>query len=219
MSFAKFWIGLALLLCLAGNSEASTLLASMSETNSWGVNQPPLFSSANFSFAVFNDPDDKNAWQLGPITTADLGHTFSLTSATAANYPGLDFDRLNHDLTDGTGANIIWIGFGPPTGPVTGFGGLFMNQIFQGFHAPSFNGQAYVPSLNGIDFAGYQFDRFDLTVTSLGFHQDGAFYYIDASFGVQMFGTVPEPASASLFVIGALVALGGLKVQHRRKSS
>jgi hypothetical protein len=203
---------------MAGGAGASTLLARMSENTYTGINLPPLHSSANFAFGAFSTDslDDKNAWQLGPLSAADVGHTFSLTSSTAANYPPLDWDRLVHDMTYG-GQNIVWLGFGRPTEPVTSFSGLEKYQLFQGFHAPTFTGDAYVPSLNGYDFTGYQFDRFELTLNSLGFRHDSGFYWIDANFEVNMFGeAVPEPAAACLFIVGAIFTCGGIVVRQRR---
>jgi hypothetical protein len=210
---------LIVMLGIATCAQGSNLLVRMTENTSRGSNQPPLFSTANFSFAVFkpSSSSDKNAWQLGPLSASDVGHTFSLTSENAASY-SVDWDRLQHDLTSGAGGYDVWLGYGPPTKPVDGYGGLEMDQLFRGYHEyPQFTGDAYVPSLNGgVDFAGYYFDRFDLTLNSLGFHQASGFYWIDVNYEVNMFGDpVPEPTAASLCFLGTVFAAAGKNLRRR----
>jgi hypothetical protein len=206
MTFRNLLV-LPALVSIASAASGSTLLARMEQDTYVGYSVPPLYSSANFAFAVFapNEPN-YNPWPIGPLSAADVGRTISLTRDSADEIPSFDWALLVNRLTNSQG-DIVWLGLGRPTEHVTGFSGLEQQQIFNGFYATTTVGEAFVPSLTGYDFGGYRFDRFDFLLHSLGFRHEAGYYWIDAHFEVQMFGgLVPEPAAGSLIVTGALLA-------------
>jgi hypothetical protein len=209
MNRAKF-VSLLLLFSMFGGAEASTALVRMWQDTYRGINSPPLYSSANFAFGVFPSSTftDRNVWQIGPLTAADVGQPISLTAATAANYPGLDFPRLLTQLGSGS-QYLLWTGMNRPIAPVDSFGGLEKWQIIRGFHEPRLVAETFVPFSDPNDFTGYRFDRVDFTLNALGSHQDGQFYYIDAVYEVNMFGElVPEPGTVCLILVGSAFAFG-----------
>ena len=97
-------------------------------------------------------------------------------------------------------------------GPVDSYTGIYEQEILDGFSSPGLEAEAFVPPLNGYDFGGYQFDRFEFTLNSLDFRSEFGSYWLDAHFDIAMFGSaVPEPVTMTLALATVIL------IFHRRR--
>jgi hypothetical protein len=195
-------VSILICLCLVGRADASSALATASLNISYGNSFP--IDSAMLKMALIRpEPFDISEWHVGPVDESDIGATFVADEFSADDYVQLDWNELVQSLTSGVSSYLLSLSMTPPGH--SNYTGVFLFEVFSGFSSSQYSAAAHVPSLNGLDFAGYAMDRFELTLDSLAFRHDETFNWIDASFHVQLFGTlVPEPPSSGLLVCGLL---------------
>ena len=146
-------------------------------------------------------PDNVAVFRDLELTFADIGSTFIATEHNDA-----DFNGVVSLLTDGVNQSWMWcreIRFDPGGGG--GCGSWHERDLF----GPD--------TRNGIDFAGYTIESFELTLDALSWETPGRDPNGDGKWTDHYFrGTLtitgtPEPATLGL------LAMGGLAVVRRRK--